>query len=234
MVILHLTVNYHHSLHTSTRILIPPLGKRIISADAENTLIFWDPRSPTPIFKLTSEDARFNLDGITSLGVNPSSTLAVVGGAAGGVRVISLSKGEVVQTLGGHTEGESIESVVFVDLSGLGPSNEGPGVVVTGATDGKACIWDLSTMRLRTKLEHEDAITTLLAHSHLLVSASADRTLKTWDARTGQLLRQHTSHRGPVLAASLGLNGSVIVSAGDDGLCAVFTTESTEDDHLVT
>jgi len=93
-------------------------------------------------------------------------------------------------------------------------------------------------MRLRTTLEHQDAITALLSHppphSHLLVSASADGTLKTWDARTGKSLQTHTGHRGPVLEASLGLNGSVVVSAGDDGLCAVYTTESTEGDDLAT
>lgn len=128
------------------------LGKRIITACADGLLILWDPRSPTPIFKLSPDDARFNLDGITSLGVNPSSTLAVVGGAAGGVRVVSLSKGEIVGPLGGHTEGDSIEAVQFVDIAG---SNAGPGVAVTGATDGKACIWDLSTMRLRSTLQHD-------------------------------------------------------------------------------
>lgn len=69
------------------------------------------------------------------------------------MRVISLSKGEVVNTLGGHTEGESIEAVVFIDITGT--SFAGPGVAVTGATDGKACIWDLSTMRLRATLEHK-------------------------------------------------------------------------------
>lgn len=204
-----------------------PDGKRIVSACADGTLIFWDPRSPNPLFKITPEDARFNLDGITSLGINPSSTLAVVGGAAGGVRVISLSKGEVVGTLGGHTEGESIEAVQFIDLTG---SATGPGVAATGATDGKICIWDLSTMRLRATLTHEDAITCLLAHpppkSHLLVSGSADRTLRTWDARTGTLLREHKGHHGAVLGAALGLSGSVVVSAGDDGACLVFTTEA--------
>lgn len=214
-----------------------PIGKRIISADADNILIFWDPRSLTPVFKLTPDDGRFNLDGITSLAVNPSSTLAVVGGAAGGVRVISLSKGEIVSTLNGHTEHESIEAVVFVDLTGLGGNNEGPGIVVTGATDGKVCIWDLSSMRLRATAEHQDAITALLSHppphTHLLVSASADGTLKTWDTRTGKPLQTHTGHRGPVMGASLGLNGSVIVTAGDDGLCAVYTTESTEGDDFV-
>ncbi|KAJ7274382.1 WD40-repeat-containing domain protein [Mycena haematopus] len=208
-----------------------PDGKRIVTACADGLLIFWDPRSSTPIFKLNPGDARFDLDGITSLGVNPSSTLAVVGGAAGGVRVVSLNKGEVVATLGGHTEGESIEAIQFVDLAG---NNTGPGVAVTGATDGKACIWDLTTMRLRATLEHEDAVTTLLAHpapkGYLLISGSADKTLRTWDARTGTLSRKHVGHQGAVLGGSLALQGSVVLSAGDDGACLVFTTEATEDE----
>lgn len=210
-----------------------------MTACADGTLIYWDPRSPTPVFKLTPQDARFDLDGITSLAVNPSSTLAIVGGASGSIRIVSLSKGEVVGALGGHTEGESIEAVQFVDLFGTA------GAVVTGGTDGKACIWDVSTMRLRATLEHQvgfmrfsdapldqylqDAITSIIVHSapksHLIVTASADKTLRTWDARTGTLIKEHTGHHGPILGASLGLQGAVIVSAGDDGVCLVFTTE---------
>ena len=133
-----------------------PDGKRIITADAEGTLAFWDPRSSAPVFKLTPTDQRFALDGITSLAVNPASTLAAVGGASGGVRVISLSKGEVVGALAGHQDGESVEAVEFVELA-AGPAAQAAaagGVVVTGATDGKACVWDLGTMRLRATLEH--------------------------------------------------------------------------------
>lgn len=127
-------------------------GKRIVTACAEGTLIYWDPRSPTPVFKLTRQDARFDLDGITSLAINHSSTVAVVGGTSGSVQVVSLSKGEVVGALGGHAEGDSVEAVQFIDLSGTAT---GPGVVITGGTDGKACIWDVSTMRLRATLEHQ-------------------------------------------------------------------------------
>lgn len=76
-------------------------------------------------------------------------------------------------------------------------------------------------------------MTTLLAvpppKGHLLVSASADSTLRTWDVRTGTLVREHKGHQGPVLGASLGLEGSVVISAGDDGVCLVFTTEEAEE-----
>ncbi|TFK28138.1 WD40 repeat-like protein [Coprinopsis marcescibilis] len=214
-----------------------PDGKRIVTACSDGTFILWDPRSSSPVFKLVSDDARFDLDGITSLAVNPASTLAVVGGAAGGVRVVSLTKGDITGTLGGHTDGESIEAITFIDITGGAGGSSGPGVAVTGASDGKICIWDLSTMRLRTTLQHEDAVTTLLTQrgskSHLLVSASADRTLKTWDARTGAVIKTHQAHRGPVLAASLGLEGAIIVSGGDDGLCGVFTTEVTDEDGVM-
>ncbi|EPQ54103.1 WD40 repeat-like protein [Gloeophyllum trabeum ATCC 11539] len=203
-----------------------PDGKRIVTADADGTLCYWDPRSSSPVFKLTSSDARFDLGGITSVGINFTSTIAVVGGIDGGVRVVSLSKGDIVGALAAHSEGESIEAVVFVDLTGTGAGTD---IVVTGATDGKICIWDLATMRLRASVNHEDAVVCLLAHpppqSHLIVSASADKTLRTWDARTGTLVRSHKGHHGPVLACALGLDGKVLVSAGDDGVCLVFATE---------
>ncbi|KAI0058206.1 WD40 repeat-like protein [Artomyces pyxidatus] len=209
-----------------------PDGKRIVTACADNTLIYWDPRSPTPVFKLTATNARFNLDGITALAINPASTLAVVGGAAGGVRVVSLSKGEVITALGSHAEGESVEAAAFVNIvgtiGGSAASTAGGGTVVTGATDGKACIWDLNTNRLRTTLEHEDSVTSLMVHPskpHIIVSGSADKSLRTWDARSGTLIREHKGHQGPIMSAALGLGGDIVVSAGDDGVCLVFDTE---------
>jgi ribosome assembly protein SQT1 len=203
-----------------------PDGKRIVTACGDGTLILWDPRTPSPVFKLSSSDARFDLGGITALGVNPSSSLAVVGGEDGGVRVVSLSKGEVIAALAGHKEGESVEAITFIEL--VPGDSSGPGIAVTGGTDGKIVFWDLNTMRQRATGEHQDAVTCLLTRptpkSHIVVSASADRTLRTWDGKTGTLLREHKGHSGPVLGASLGLEGAVVLSGGDDGDCLVFTT----------
>ncbi|KAG8756178.1 hypothetical protein FRC14_003294 [Serendipita sp. 396] len=131
-----------------------PSGKRIITGDAEGTLIYWDPRSPSPLWKLSSTDERFGLTGgVISVAAKKEGTIAVVGGAEGGVKVVSLvkEKGEVIGGLEGHAEGESVETVAFVDLGAAGGNRE---VVVTGGTDGKICVWDLNTMRLRTEMRH--------------------------------------------------------------------------------
>jgi len=127
-----------------------PDGKRIVSADASGNLILWDPRMPSPAWKLNEAvDGRFTFsDGITSLGINPSSTLAVVGGADGVVRVVNLAKGSFIGALEGHQQGESVETVSFVDF-GSAVVGQGSGIVATGGTDGKICIWDLSTMKIR-------------------------------------------------------------------------------------
>jgi len=133
----------------SYRVLISAfVGKRILTADVEGTLIFWDPRSPTPLWKLTPEDGRFDLDGITSLAANSASTVAVIGGAAGGIRVVNLGKGDIVGALAAHKEGESVEAIAFVGFAGTAE------VVVTGSTDGKVCVWDLNTLKVRNELEH--------------------------------------------------------------------------------
>jgi WD40 repeat protein len=233
-------------------------GKRIVTACGDNTLNYWDPRSPAPLSKLTGQDARFDLGGITSLAINPASTIAVVGGAEGGVRVVSLSKGEVISALGGHADGQSVEAVVFVNIvaavdgSGAPVGSAGAGTVVTGATDGKVCIWDLNTSRLRTTLEHkvscgviplpmmqtmmttrtthttQDAVTSLLVHPtkpHIIISSSADHSLRTWDARAGALIREHKGHQELINGAALGHGGETVISAGDDSACLVFGTE---------
>ncbi|KAL0955021.1 hypothetical protein HGRIS_003940 [Hohenbuehelia grisea] len=207
-----------------------PDGKRVVTACAGGDLIVWDPRSPTPVFKLSEGNSRLSTDGVTSLGINPASTIAVVGGANGAVHLVGLAKGEVIATLSaGHTPGESIEAIAFTNFSG-----GGSGALLTGASDGIICVWDLTTMRLRSSFKHDDTVTSLIAvpapKNYLVVSACADGSLRTWDARTGSLVREHNGHQGAVLSFALALDGTTIVSAGDDGVCLVFTTEETDEE----
>jgi WD40 repeat protein len=137
------------SFLSSFLLLLLPPGKRLLTASVDSSLILWDPRSPSPLQTFKPTDDRFYLpSGITSLAIHPNSNLAVVGGAEGGVRVVNLLKGDVTAAFQGHAEGDSVESVVFLVVAGNG-------VVVTAGTDGKACAWDVTTLRLRAELKHE-------------------------------------------------------------------------------
>ncbi|KAG9087986.1 hypothetical protein FRC06_002271 [Ceratobasidium sp. 370] len=180
---------------------------------------------------LTPADARFGMDGgITALGVNSASTVAVVGGADGAVRVVNLTKGDVIGALESHAEGESVECIAFVSPAATGTGTTDLELVVTAATDGKIFVSDLNTRRLRTTLlGHEDAVTSLTVHDdgRLITSSSSDKTLRTWDVRTGECIRVHQGHAGPVMGAAVGKRTGgeeVIVSAGDEGVCLVFPT----------
>ncbi|KAF8747132.1 WD40 repeat-like protein [Rhizoctonia solani] len=101
-------------------------------------------------------------------------------------------------------------------------------LVLTGGTDGKIHVSDLTTLRLRSSLlGHSDAITSLNVHGDgLLTSSSADKTSRTWDIRRGQELRVHKD-MPDLLGASIGSRGKeeVVVSAGDEGVCLVFATQ---------
>jgi len=166
---------------------------------------------------------RFDIGGITSLAVSPASTVAVVGGASGGIRVVNLNKGDIAGSLAAHEEDESVEAIAFVGSAGTAE------VIVTGSTDGKANVWDLNTLKLRNTLKHEEPVTCLAPlpapKSHLVISGSADGVLRTWDTRTGELIKEHSGHRGPVLGVAVGHEGNAVLSAGDDSACLVFAAE---------
>ncbi|RSH85140.1 hypothetical protein EHS25_004947 [Saitozyma podzolica] len=234
-----MTVLSSHTLPSSAGVFPAP-GRTLLTASLDSSLCLWDPRSSAPLFKssIFAAPNAMELDpaeaGITALAVAPSGSLAAVGGAAGGVKLVNLPKGDTVGKLEGHGEGESVEALVFVDL--LAGAGGGKGVVlVSGGTDGKGFVWDVATGRVRAEIKHDEPITSLAPHPspqlHLVTSASADGMLKTWDVRTGALVAEHKGHAGVVNGVAVapgpvGLDGSaggqVVVSAGDEGVSLIW------------
>lgn len=143
--------------------LTPLPGKKIVTASEDSMLILWDPRTGEAIHKLTGQDTRFRLEGgINCLAVNPTSTVAIVGGAEGGLRAVNLVQGTVLAQMEGHEEGASIEQVAFneiptVSTGGGAAASSGPSVtvMVSVGTDGRVCTWEASGFRLRSSGAHE-------------------------------------------------------------------------------
>lgn len=133
-----------------------------MTASEDSMLILWDPRTGEAIHKLTGQDTRFRLEGgINCLAVNPTSTVAIVGGAEGGLRAVNLVQGTVLAQMEGHEEGASIEQVAFNEIptvnTGGGAASSGPSVtvMVSVGTDGRVCTWEASGFKLRSTGAHE-------------------------------------------------------------------------------
>lgn len=245
-----MTVLSSHTMASSAGVFPPPNGKQLLTGSLDSTLVMWNPVTSTPEVKLTifrppnAREVNPAVSGITALAMSPNGALAAVGGAGGRIRVVAFRQGEVVdtpaevvQTLEGHRRGESVEALAYVDL--LQGEAGGKGVVLLSAgTDGRFITWDSTTSRIRAEMRHPEAVTTFAVHpapnQHLATTACGDRTLRTWDVRTGTLLAEHVGHAGPVnsvavapappgMESPLGLKqAQLVISGGDEGASLVW------------
>ncbi len=93
------------------------------------------------------------------------------------------------------------------------------GTSLLGASGPNILVWDANAGTLsRTITGHEKPVQALALDQtgELLISASHDGTVRTWNWRTGEP-RQTMRHGGRVFAVAVSTNGKTMVSGGDDG-----------------
>lgn len=131
-----------------------PDGKRIITGSEDGSFIIWDPKTSQPVHKLTPTDARFRMeDGITCLASNGTGSAAIVGGADGGLRIVNLTNGQMLQALEGHgtAEGENSTEAVAWSQGTAGSA----GLWISVGTDKKVKVFEASNGSVRWTGEHE-------------------------------------------------------------------------------
>lgn len=130
-----------------------PDGKHLITGSEDGSFIIWDPKTSSPVHKLSSTDGRFRLeDGITCLASNGTGSAAIVGGADGGLRIVNLTNGQMLSSLEGHgtEEGSSVEAVAW------SPGTPGSvGLWISVGTDKKVRVFEASNGSVRWTGEHE-------------------------------------------------------------------------------
>ena len=160
-------------------------------------------------------DARFDAGPLMSLAINPSSTVVAVGGTDGIIKLVSLSNGNILATLGART-GDSIEALVWSTTLPL---------LAAGSIDGRIYLYDTQSFRLRNTLSHDDAVTAIVLPegSFELTSTSIDKTVRRWDIRTGREIARRTGHQDAIVGGlALSKDGKKVVTGGDDTVALVW------------
>jgi len=213
----------HNSMTTCG--IFTPDGQKILSATDLGMLFIWDPKTGKTQNKINLNEGKFafraqeDQSGINSLVVNQASTICILGGIAnGGVRLVNLKMGTVIAAIDEHESHATVE-VEFFEPEGLGVP-----LLISAGTDGTVLIHDAASFKLRNSVRHQDAITTLVIHraTGKITTGSLDKTLSTWNLKTGEQLNVHSGHHDVVHMAKLTSDHKKLLSCSDDGNVLVF------------
>ncbi|KAG0142607.1 hypothetical protein CROQUDRAFT_50058 [Cronartium quercuum f. sp. fusiforme G11] len=203
-----------------------PDGKTLVIGSEDSRLIIFDPPTAQPIHKLNLREGKYKFSdqnaGISSIAINQSSTLCAIGGLDNGqVRIMNLRTGTILFALDGyHEPGVTVQTAFYEPINQI----QGLPLIISVGTDGKIFIFDGSSFKLRTLMQHSGPITTLVVHTKQarLTTGSVDKTLVTWDLRTGNELVGHFGHTDMIHHATLSCDERHLISGSEDGTACVF------------
>lgn len=205
--------------------IFTPDGQSFISGTVLGMLFIWNLRTGKAQHKINLNQGKhaFKMtegnSGINSIAINSAGTIGVVGGISnGGVRIINLRIGSVIAAFDDHQSEATIEVGIFE------PRGLGVPLLISAGTDGLACIYDASSFKLRNSVRHQEAITTFIIQKSkgTLTTGSLDKTLITWDLKTGSQLNLYSGHQDVVHMVKLTANDNKLLSCSDDGSVLVF------------
>lgn len=207
------------------------------------------------VVALTTDDQRFAVEGgLYTVAIAPSGAFAVVGGAGGMIRVVSLPRlgGGLKQRAGGTSTSTASQQAGQI-LASLQAQSDGIEtlsfsvppltLLAAGSVDGSIVLFDTAhrfAVRRHIRDAHDEyAVVKVefldeVGRGHLLTSCGMDGVVRRWDTRGGTaasgqgLVAEWRGHRGGgERGGVLGFvqHGTGIVTAGDDGVSLVLDEE---------
>lgn len=211
---------------------VHPIGRRIVTVgmDGQVRISDIDTGSLTRAFSLTAPSPAIPATGIPTVAPMAPLSPPVAAAIQGNQIVTAHNDGSVA--LWDLDKGERIASTRRLDgaVSAVAFTSETDRIAVAGV-DGKLMLLDrksASSAPLVAGDGHREAITALayVGERNGLLTASADKTVKSWNAETLSRRRTHTGHRDTVTALDAAGDGKSFASGSDDGQVRLWSTLS--------
>lgn len=178
-----------------------PDGKTLASASDDNTIKLWDAQTGQLKQTLTGHS-----DHVQSVTFSPDGKILASGDSADSVKLWEVQTGALRQTLSGHTN--IVYSVAF--------SPDGK-TLASGAGDNTK-LWEIRTGALMLTLTSNARIYDVVfsPDGKLLAGAGDDKSIKVWNAHTGELKQQLNGHVNSVHSVAFSPDGKTLGSASAD------------------
>ena len=192
-------------------------GKLVAMSRHDGSAGVWNVETGTTVRNLPRR--RDDLYSVVAL--SPDGTRIATGGTAGRVRLWRFSDLELLDTAR-VTVGAFVLDLTF--------SPDGR-LLASADTGGSVRVWELTTDRLR-QLPESERHSALIYHLEFspdgtrLLTASADRTAKIIDARTGQTLSVLRGHTFQVSSARFSRDGRFVATTSSDSAVRVWDAET--------
>jgi ribosome assembly protein SQT1 len=216
-----------------------PNGRRVLTGSMDGSLKLWEPNGTSILHTFSGHG--FHEGGVLTFAAKPDGDpFIATGGSDGTVCLVRLDTKRILarfphaeataaNSSKNHTEHEegqeeeeqedgcSVETLAFCSTLPW---------LVSGGTDGRVVVWDLSVQAKRSVLLHPDSQAIVrcifLPQSVFLVTACADGKVRKYDVRASHLEKTLTGHHDAILDMALISDGKRVATASEDGTCRVF------------
>ncbi len=181
-----------------------PDGQRLISAGMDGLALVWGVADGQVQHRCEAD-----LGVLSSVAFSPDGTLVALGSADATIVVWQPGDNGRLRRLSGHTG--DVTGVIFT------PDGKS---LISSSRDGTLRWWDIETRSERLRVQaHPDGVhgLALSPNGQRLASAGGwDRSVKVWDASSGQELSKLTGHTSQVTSVAFGPDNGLLISGSWD------------------
>ena len=209
----HMTLPRRRHTGVIWAVAFSPDGQAVVSASGDQTARLWDVATGLELRRFIG-----HTEEVLATSFSPDGQLVATAGGDHSARLWDTATGAEIRRFDGHQD--FVRSVVF--------SPDGH-MLLTASDDQTARLWEAATGKEIRRFEGHTNFVWVAAFSpdgRLIVTTSGNptrfgpttdpRTVRLWNARTGEEIRHFKGHTGWVHAAAFSPDGQTLVTAGDD------------------